>query len=179
MWKLLHTKEVYKNPWLKVKEDKVVIDSGQERTFTTVDILPGVSVLVVDEEKNTYLSKVFQYVLNEELIVVTAGGGIEEGETPIQSVKRELEEETGIIAKKWVELGKVHAITSGIISSPNYLFLATDITSGKKNLEDTEKISTFKLPLKKAYEMVMSGEITHSASAVLILKAWEHLRKNS
>jgi 8-oxo-dGTP pyrophosphatase MutT (NUDIX family) len=132
-------------------------------------------VLVVDEDQNTYLSKGYQYALNEDLTGVTAGGGMDDGESPIEAAKRELKEETGFIAKEWIELGKVHAITSGIISSPNYLFLAMDITKGQMGLEDTEKITTFKLPLKKAYDMVISGEITHSASAVLIMKAWNYL----
>ncbi|MCA9379756.1 NUDIX hydrolase [Candidatus Dojkabacteria bacterium] len=175
MWKILNSKEIYKNPWLKVKEDKVIIESGRERTFTTVDIKPGVSVLVVDEKMNAYLSKGYQYALDEEITGVTAGGGIDDGENPLECAKRELKEETGFIASEWIELGKVHAITSGIISSPNYLFLARDFEKTDRNLEDTEKITTYKLPLKDAFHMVISGEITHSASAVLIMKAWNYL----
>lgn len=175
MWKILNSKEIYTNPWLKVKEDRVIIENGQERTFTTVDIKPGVSVLIVDEEMNAYLSKGYQYALDEELTGVTAGGGIDEGENPLECAKRELKEETGFVANEWIELGKVHAITSGIISSPNYLFLARNIEIGKKSLEDTEKITTSKVPLKDAFDMVLNGEITHSASAVLIMKAWNYL----
>jgi len=175
MWKILSSRDVYKNPWLKVKEDKVIIESGRERTFTTVDIKPGVSVLVVDEKMSAYLSKGYQYALDEEITGVTAGGGIDDGESPLECAKRELKEETGFIASEWIELGKVHAITSGIISSPNYLFLARNIEFGEKSLEDTEKITTSKLPLKDAFDMVISGEITHSASAVLIMKAWNYL----
>ncbi|HRN86000.1 MAG TPA: NUDIX hydrolase [Candidatus Dojkabacteria bacterium] len=175
MWKILSSRDVYKNPWLKVKEDKVIIESGRERTFTTVDIKPGVSVLVVDEKMSAYLSKGYQYALDEEITGVTAGGGIDDGESPLECAKRELKEETGFIASEWIELGKVHAITSGIISSPNYLFLARNIEFGEKSLEDTEKITTYKLPLKDAFNMVISGEITHSASAVLIMKAWNYL----
>ncbi|HRP36975.1 MAG TPA: NUDIX domain-containing protein, partial [Candidatus Dojkabacteria bacterium] len=127
MWKILSSRDVYKNPWLKVKEDKVIIESGRERTFTTVDIKPGVSVLVVDEKMSAYVSKGDQYALDEEITGVTAGGGIDDGESPLECAKRELKEETGFIASEWIELGKVHAITSGIISSPNYLFLARNI----------------------------------------------------
>lgn len=176
-WLVKESKIVYKNPWIEVKEDSVVRPDGKDGIYAILDILPGVTVLAVDFDKTVYLTRNYQYAVDEELIVTSAGGAIDNGETPEQAARRELEEETGLKAEKWTSLGMIHSITSGIISSPNYLFMAENITQGQQNLEGTETIKLFKISLAEAVEQVMTGQITHSASALVILKAEKILLK--
>ncbi len=169
-WKIKKSEEIYKNPWLSVIKNEVVQPDGKDGEYTTVNIKPGVTILALDANGSVKLSKGFQFAIQKYMTGATAGGAIESGESPLEAAKRELKEETGIEATKFTPLGEVNAITSGIISSPNYLFLAEGLEFGEKHLEGTEEIKSFTVTLEKAVELVMSGEITHSASALLIMK---------
>ena len=85
------------------------------------------------------------------MIVATAGGGIEYGEDPLEAAERELREESGLTAKRWTSLGQINSIASGIINSPNHLFLAQELTWEKRDLEEAEKIRIFKKKRRKTY----------------------------
>lgn len=163
---ITESKQIYKNPWIEVQEDKVIRPDGKEGIFATVDFGSGVSVVALDSENNIHLIKEFYYVL-KEYGTQTPSGGIDPNETPLQAAQKELLEETGLVANKWQELGMTHPFTN-IIKSPTYLFLAQDL---EKKQEPEKGIELIKIPFPKAVEMVLSSEITHSPSCVAMLKA--------
>jgi ADP-ribose pyrophosphatase len=172
-WKISHTTIKYKNPWLTVREDEVVRPDGKPGIFGVVEMVPGASVLPIDEKGNVYLTKEFRYAIGEESIEVVSGG-VEEGETPLDAAKRELEEELGFVAEEWIELGKMNPFTS-VVFSPANLFLAKRLTTTKINHDSTEIITPIAMPLKQAVEMVMNSKISHGQTSVLILKAYFYL----
>jgi ADP-ribose pyrophosphatase len=174
-WKINNTKEIYKTPWVTVYEDEVIRPDGKNGIFTRIDILPGVSVLPMDEDENVYLATTFQYALNKKILGHGCGGGIEPGETPFEAAKRELKEETGLTAKKWTELGTTNSTNSSIIASPAYLFLAQDLEMGEQVWDGGEEIELIKVPLTQAIEWVMDGKITHPVAQLIILKAYKYL----
>ncbi|HSX09616.1 MAG TPA: NUDIX hydrolase [Candidatus Saccharimonadales bacterium] len=160
------SKVVYKNPWIEVKEDKVIRPNGKKGIFGTIDYGQGVSVVVVNEKKEIYLVREFFYVLNR-LGFILPTGAIDKGETSLQAAKRELREETGVVAKKWRKIGQVDPLTM-ILSCPHDLFIARDSEEFEK--EETE-LEVIKIPFEKVYQMVLKSEITHAPSCVAILKA--------
>ncbi len=172
-YKILSSKTVYKNPWLEVKEEDVVSPSGERKTFGTVDNGQGVQIVAINSQNEVYLIREYYYVL-AEYGIHTPAGGVEKGETPLMAAKKELEEETGIKAKKWISLGLVHPLTM-IIKSPQHLYLALDLEEGIKTEKEIEVV---KIPLEKAYQMVLDGEIIFAPSCVAILKAKNYLNKN-
>lgn len=174
-WTIKKSKIVYKNPWLTVREDAVLRPNGTPGIFGVVDMVPGVSVLPIDDKGNVYLTKEFRYAVESDSVEVVSGG-IDEGETPLQAAKRELKEELGIVAKKWTKLGVMNPFTS-IVHSPATLFIAQDIRFTETLKEETEIITVCKMSLAEAVELVMKSKITHGQTSVLILKAWYYLRK--
>lgn len=173
-WKIKGIKVKYQNPWITVREDAVVRPDGKPGIFGVVEMVPGVSVLPIDAQSNVYLTKEFRYAVGKESIEA-ASGGIDKGESPLKAAKRELKEELGIVAKKWVGLGMMNPFTS-VVDSPAYLFLAQDISFTSAEYEGTEVIQHVKMPLKKAVQMVMESKITHGQTSVLILKAHNYLK---
>ena len=166
---------VYENPWMKVVEERVIRPDGKRGIFGVTHILPGVSILPIDDKKNVFLTKEYHYAVGRETIEAVSGA-IETKEGKLEAAKRELREETGLLAKKWIYLGRVDPLTS-MVFSPAYLFLARDLRQVKKNLEATEVIKVMKIPFKKAVSWAMNGKITHAETVVLILKVKNILKE--
>jgi 8-oxo-dGTP pyrophosphatase MutT (NUDIX family) len=172
-WLVEESVQKYKSAWLELSEDRVVRPDGQDGTFATVRMKPGVSVLAINDEGNVYLTSEYRYAIERESIEVVSGG-IDEDEPPQVAARRELREELGIEAAQWMDLGLVDPFTS-IIHSPATLFLARQLSLVEPEREGTEIIKVLKLNLSEAVRMVMESEITHGPSCVLILKAYHFL----
>lgn len=172
-WTVTNSKKVYENPWINVREDKVIKPDGKEGIFGVVEMKPGVSVLPVDDEENVYLTKEYHYAVERETIEAISGG-IDKGESKEDAAKRELKEETGITANEWIDLGVIDPFTT-VVVSPNYMFLAKGLEFSKANPEVTENIKVIKVSMKEAVQWVIESKITHGATTTLILKAKDYL----
>jgi len=162
------SKQIYKNPWIEVREDQVIRPSGEKGAFGIVETLPGSAILVLTKDNEVYLVKEFHYAQGLETYELP-GGASDPGEDPLETAKRELKEETGIVAKKWTDLGFVNPLTV-VLKSPNYMFLAEELEMHEVEDPEADLIKLEKVPLKKALQLVLEGEITHSASVAAILK---------
>lgn len=176
-FRLLSSREVYKNPWVSVREDHVIRPGGKRGIFAVINMKAGSSVLALTADNKAYLVKEYKYGIGEESTELMSGA-LEPEETPLQAAKRELKEELGLKAIKWVSLGVINPFTT-IVRSPNYLFLALGVKKqGVSSPDEGEMLKTMKVPFVKAVDMVMNGKITHGASCTLILKAWRYMKKH-
>ena len=176
-WKILDSKIVFQNEWIKVREDSVIRPDGNNGSYAMVEMKPGVSVLPIDEEGNVYLVKEFHYAVNRETIGAISGG-IDNDESNIEAVKRELNEEAGIVADEIIDLGVLDPFTA-VVYSPNHMYVAKGLHFGDSNHEGSESLRLCKIPFEQAFQMVMESKITHGATSVLILKAKELFGKAS
>ena len=172
-WTVLDNTVLYNNPWITVREDRVIQPDGQEGTFGVVEMKPGVSVLPVDDDGTVYLVRVYRYTLDRDSLEALAGG-VEENEDPVEAARRELREEAGIEATELVDLGVVDQLTE-VVVSPDHLFLARGLSFTQSDQEETEDIERVAVPLAQAMEWALNGTVSHAASVVLILKAARHL----
>jgi ADP-ribose pyrophosphatase len=168
-WQIRSTREVHRDPWITLTVDQVVRPDGTPGRFSVVRIMPGVSVLPLDQDGVAYLAEEFRYAVGRHSLEAV-GGGVEPGEEPLAAARRELKEELGIEASDWADLGTVDPFTS-MVRSPARLFLARGLRFGQHEREATEHIRCVKLPLDEAVRAVLDGRITHGPSCVLILKA--------
>ncbi len=173
-FKLLSSEVVYKNPWILVREDKVIRPGGKKGLFGVVDILPGASILPIDTDGNVLLVKEYKYAVERETVEVISGG-IDKDEDPLEAAKRELLEEVGVEATEWIDLGYIDPFTT-VVSSPNHLFIARGLEQLKPHPDEGEVIKRMRVPFSEALKMVNDGTITHAASCVLILKAQEYIK---
>lgn len=167
-WKIIGPCEVYRDPWLALIKDEVIRPDGQAGHFGVVHVVSGVCVLPLDEEGFVYLAEEFRYAVGRKSLEAV-GGAIDEGEEPLAAARRELQEELGIEAIDWTDLGTVDPYTSMVLG-PVRLFLARGLRHGTPTPDSTEFIRCVKMPLTEAIHAVMESRITHGSTQVLILK---------
>jgi ADP-ribose pyrophosphatase len=175
-WTIKQTRRIYQNEFLELFEDKVVQPDGKPGEYATVRMKAGVCTLAIDDENNVYLTRQFRYALGAESVEVIAGG-MDEGE-PLENAKREAREEMGIEAEEWIDLGTAQTDTS-IVHSPAHFFVARKLKFTEPEREGTEAMKPLKISFDDAVEKVLSGEIKHALSCLLILKARLKLTMNA
>lgn len=159
----------YDNPWIQIRHEEVIRPNGTEGIYGVVHFKSNaIGVIAIDEDDNTWLVKQSRYPNNETTIEIPEGGGPLE-EHPLEAAKRELKEETGFTASDWQLLMELRTSNS-VTDEKAYIFLATGLTAGEQELEDTEDIELIKVSVDTAIEMAMNGDIIDAMSVAALLK---------
>lgn len=168
-WKTLSQEVKYNNPWIKVVENKVINPSGGNGIYGVVHFKNvAVAIIPIDKKGNTYLVGQYRYTMNSYEWEVPMGGGLKE-EATLTAAKRELLEETGIEAKNWTPILESQ-VSNSVSDEVSITYLATSLTYKNAQPEDTEDLKIRKLPIKKAIEMALNGEIKDLISIASLLK---------
>lgn len=169
-WKLLSKEQIYSNPWITVEEHQVLNPAGGKGIYGKVHFKnKAIGIVALDDHNNTWLVGQFRYTLNEYSWEIPEGGG-SLGVDPLEAAKRELLEETGITAKAWKQIMRIHTSNS-VTDEEGFIFLAETLTFGANQLEETEAdLIVKKMPFTDALQMVLSGKISDSLSVAGILQ---------
>ncbi|SDL46664.1 8-oxo-dGTP pyrophosphatase MutT, NUDIX family [Catalinimonas alkaloidigena] len=168
-WQTLSSRPIYDNPWVNVREYQVINPRGGEGIYGVVSFKnKALAIVPIDEEQHTWLVGQWRYPLNEYSWEIPMGGG-PLSEDILTAAKRELQEETGLTAKKWTELLRIHTSNS-VTDEEGFVFIAEDLTPGETLFDETEDLEIRRLPLREAVAMAMDGRITDSISLAALLK---------
>lgn len=170
-WTTLSGEMKYDNRWINVTEYQVINPGGGKGIYGKVHFKNlAVGIVAMDDELNTWLVGQYRYTLDQWSWEIPEGGAPHH-ENPMEAAKRELQEETGLHAKSWKEIVKLHTSNS-VTDESGFIFLAEGITQGENSLEETEAdLKVWKLPLRDAVKMVEEGQITDSLSVMGLLMA--------
>ncbi len=133
-----------------------------------VERLPTVDIFPLTDTYELCLVSECRPMLGKTILSVPAGFMDKENEIPLQTAKRELQEELGITANQWEKLQTVE-LGNSVIHAKAHFFLAKDLTFGAPSPEEDERITLVKLPLSEAVQKVMAGEISGVCSMTGIL----------
>ena len=168
-WTITESSAVYENNWIGLTEHAVINPSGNKGIYGEVHFKNyAIGILPLDAEMNTWLVGQYRFPLKEYSWEIPEGGGPLD-EPLLDSAKRELQEETGLLAGDWTELLRMH-LSNSVTDELAVIYIARDLTSGTAAPEETEELVLRKLPFDEAYEMAMDGRITDSMSVAAILK---------
>ncbi|GAB3696088.1 hypothetical protein GCM10027592_18760 [Spirosoma flavus] len=168
-WQTLNSSVKYENPWLSIRHEDVVTPAGTPGIYGVVSFKnKAIGVIPLDDEGNTYLVGQYRYPLNEYSWEIPEGGS-PLGTDPLESAKRELKEETGLEARTWTKIARIHTSNSAT-DEEGFLYIAEGLEQGEHAPEETEDLRVWKLPLSEAVAMVMNSQITDSLSVSGLLK---------
>jgi 8-oxo-dGTP pyrophosphatase MutT (NUDIX family) len=166
-WKTLSTRPIYKNPWLSLREDKVIRPDGQEGIYGVVDTRLAVGVIALTPQKEIYLVGQWRYPLNRYSWEIIEGGG-DPNEDGLVTAKRELKEEAGLIAARWRPLGGEVHLSNCFSSERAVFYVAEDLDETEAEPEGTEELELRKMKFSDVILMVDSGEITDAMSIIAL-----------
>jgi 8-oxo-dGTP pyrophosphatase MutT (NUDIX family) len=169
-WTTLSSDLKYENKWISVTEFQVLNPSGNPGIYGKVHFKNiAVGVVPLDENNFTYLVGQYRYTLDEYSWEMPEGGCPIGSESILETAKRELLEETGLIAEDWTELLKLHTSNS-VSDEVGYAFIARNLYQSVSSPEETEELKVWKLPFDDALQMVMDGKITDAFTCMAFLK---------
>jgi ADP-ribose pyrophosphatase len=171
--KTLSTQQIYQGRAVNVRVDTIQKADGKKTTREVVEHSDCVAVVVLDEQGNVLLVRQFRHPVGKSLLEIPAGG-IDPGEEPIDSVRRELQEETGYFPQKIEKLGGFYS-TPGYGTEYLHCFLATDLVPGRLVAEDTDDIELVRVPREDIPRLIASGEIC-DAKSIAALLAFLHIQ---
>lgn len=171
----LTSEEIFDGVAIHLFRDEILLPNGNKGVREVVRHPGAVCVLPLTDEGEVIFVNQFRYALNKVTLEVPAGK-LEKGEDPQEAALRELSEETGIEAKKIVPMGALYT-TPALMDEIIYMYIATDLVQGEQHLDEDEFVNAVKIPLNKAVEMVMNGEISDSKTQTMILKADKYFNK--
>jgi ADP-ribose pyrophosphatase len=168
-WQITSEKKVYDNPWINLTEYQVINPSGNPGIYGKVHFKNfAIGIIPLDEHMNTWLVGQYRFALSSYSWEIPEGGGVL-GIDPLDSAKRELLEETGLKADRWVELQRMH-LSNSVTDELCIVYLAQGLQQFDAEPEDTEQLIVKKIPFKEVYRMVRDNEITDSVTVIAVLK---------
>ncbi|MFA4815207.1 MAG: NUDIX hydrolase [Candidatus Gracilibacteria bacterium] len=169
----LSSELLHERPYVKFYKDMVKIrEVIKDYSYMKVD--DSVGIVALNEKGEVALVGQWRYPVKQYHWEIPAGMA-EEGETPLESAKRELQEEAGVSAEEWTLLGS-YQMDASKMDQQNCLFLARKLTVGQNAPMKDEKLTTVWLPLKEAIELSEKGDLRDGFTTIGLLRAQAYLQ---
>lgn len=165
----ISSRHIFSGRIIDVRVDTVRLQNGRESTREIVDHAPSICVVPVDNDGNVLMVRQYRKPTDGFLLEVPAGG-IEEGETPEEATRRELQEEIGHTAER-LEALSAFWLAPGWCSEYMYSFLATDLEPAALDSDEDEFIEVVRVPLSDVAYLIASGQVQDAKSVASLLLA--------
>ena len=169
----ISSKIVYKNPWILVREDAIIRPDGSDGIYSVVESKDSVIVGAINHKREICIIHSYSYPAQAWHWELPGGGS--DGEGVIKASKRELAEETGIVAKTWQKIGFTR-VTDGLMTEKMATLVATDLEMNEKiSADDSGLIDDMKFAsLDEIHELIQNGQMDEgqSITALYFLERW-------
>ena len=167
--KQLSKEYIYEGRIIKLRRDTALLPNGNTATREVVEHNGGVCVAALTDNDEVLMVRQFRYPYSEVVLEIPAGKRDSINEDPLSCGIRELKEETGAIADNLISLGELYP-TPGYCGEIIWMYAATGLTFGEQSPDEDEFLSIERIPLQKAVEMILNGEIKDAKTQAAILK---------
>ena len=167
----LTSKDIFCGKIMTVQLDTVRLPNGKEATRELLRHKGAVCILPLTEKGEVIVERQFRYPLNTVLLEIPAGKLDFVGEDPLEAAKRELREETGVLAGKMTYMGE-YVGSPAMLDERIHMYLAEDLTYGECDYDEDEFMSLDKIPLEELAEMVLRGEVPDGKTQAAVLRVY-------
>lgn len=175
--KQLSTRQIFDGRVVKLYVDDIELPNGKTSIREVVRHPGAVCVIPITDEGEVIMVRQFRYPFAHTLLEIPAGK-LEPDEDPLDAVKRELEEESGVVAESVGFIGMTYT-TVAFTDEKIYTYMATGLSYTDSHPDEDEFLEVEKIPLTTLVKMVMDGEIKDSKTQIAILKAEKILAERS
>lgn len=171
----LTTETMFRGPLVAVEHWQAEIYGGKT-ALREVVVHPGAAAIVpVDAEGMVTLVWQYRIAMGREMLELPAGKKDHPDEDFLVCAKRELAEETGLLATTWRHLTTIDT-SPGFLTERIGLYLAMGLTQGDTSPDEDEFLQIVKMPLAEAILRVMTGEITDAKTITGLMMANYYLQ---
>jgi len=157
-----------------LRDDVIRFPDGAEAVYTVLVNPDSAFVVPYFANGDTVLVRQWRHAWEESSWEVPAGT-FNEGEQPLDCAKRELAEETGLVASRYTSLGSVHG--AAMLTGRAHIFLAESIAEAERNPETSEQdMEVLRVAFTDAFEAALNGQIVHSGSVTALSRAARALK---
>ncbi len=159
---------VHENPFYRIRHDKLVWPDGKPGDYYVHEVADASVIIALDGDVPERILFIEQYrhALGKTCIELPAGH-VDNGETPVNCARRELEEETGWRPARMKEIGAFEH--NGASSSKCYVFIARELQHGRRKLESSESGMTLLTYTPEEVDLLIAtGGVTDRVA----LSAW-------
>jgi len=170
-WKTRSSREVYKNPWIQVREEVAELPNGDTTLYGIVHMVnQAVGVLPFVDDGHVILVRQYRYVFDEANRWEIPTGGVKPGEPLADAARRELQEEIGHTAARLEHISTFYSSKS-VCDEVAHLYLGYGLTRAEMPPDHTEEIEQAVFPFAEVLEMVSSSEIRDAMTIIAVLHA--------
>lgn len=170
MERVLESRTLYSGRVVRLRVDRVRLEGrGTEAVREVVEHGASVVTVPVTPEREVVLVRQYRLPAGRELLEAPAGG-VEEGESPEEAARRELQEETGYRAGRLVRLGGFW-MSPGYCTEYMHAYLALDLERGPTRPEADEAIRVVRVPLARVSDLLRRGEVQDAKTLAALLMA--------
>ncbi len=165
----LQSEEKFSGPIFRVTHDIVSLPDGSTAFRDVVRHKGAVCVLPLTKEGDVILARQYRQGTSSVTLEIPAGKLDTVNEDHAAAAARELEEETGARAGKWIFLGDYYG-SPAILEERIVMFLATDLSFGACHPDADEFLEPLRLPLSTLVDMALRGEIPDGKTQCAVLR---------
>lgn len=169
-WETISSEYLFRRPWLTVRHDKVRLPDGRiNPEFYVLEYPDWVNIIAITENGEFVMERQYRHGLDKTCYEIAAGV-VENGETPLEAARRELEEETGYGGGEWKELMLISGNPS-TTSNLTHCFLAEGVKKvSAQHLDSTEDLSVCLLSLDQVRQLLVHDKIRQALMAAPLWK---------
>ena len=169
-WETISSEYLFRRPWLTVRHDQVRLPDGRiNPEFYVLEYPDWVNIIAITENGEFVMERQYRHGLDKTCYEIAAGV-VENGETPLEAARRELEEETGYGGGEWKELMLISGNPS-TTSNLTHCFLAEGVRKvSAQHLDSTEDLSVCLLSLDQVRLLLVSDKIRQALMAAPLWK---------
>ena len=163
----LSSREVYRNHWMRVREDEILRSNGKKGIYGVVEKDDAAIIIPIDNG-SVWLVEQFRYTIQERALELPQGGWEMEVEHPEELARGELKEEMGLDATLMTDLGTLW-IAYGFTRQKQHVFLATGLTHTEKDPDPEEHDLVIRsIPVEEFEQLMREGVVRDNCT----LSAW-------